>query len=318
MSEDVLDVETLHTLAPGASLVVVDAHTSTPTPSAAAADQIDGTAYLRATRFAVEHDLGDVVSQSFGTGETRLFPSALAAMHQVFQLARDRHITALASAGDQGSVGRNCASSTSRGVNVPAADPLVTAVGGTKLTAAPNGDYEEEVAWNESRPQAGARMATGGGYSGAFPRPAFQAGLPAPGARAIPDVAYDADHDAGVPTVRTVSGRTLIVIGGGTSLGAPSWAAIAALADQRAGRRLGFLNAALYRLAGSGGYAQAFRDVTRGDNTVRVRQGGQVVTVTGYPAGPGWDAVTGWGSPLASGLADLLPRYQQPDDGAGV
>jgi subtilase family serine protease len=161
-------------------------------------------------------------------------------------------------------------------------------------------------------------MATGGGYSGAFPRPALQAGLPAPGGRAIPDVAYDADHDTGVPTVRTVSGRTQLVIGGGTSLGAPSWAAIAALADQRAGRRLGFLNAAVYRLAGSGQYAQAFRDVTQGDNTVRVRKSGQVVIVTGYSAGPGWDAVTGWGTPLASGLADLLPRYQQADDGAGI
>jgi subtilase family serine protease len=99
----------------------------------------------------------------------------------------------------------------------------VTAVGGLRLAAA-NGGYQGEVAWNESRPQSGARMATGGGYSGAFPHPAFQAGLPAAGGRAIPDVAYDADHNTGVPTVRTVVGRTQMVLGGRTSLGAPSWA----------------------------------------------------------------------------------------------
>jgi subtilase family serine protease len=130
-------------------------------------------------------------------------------------------------------------------------------------------------------------------------------------------VAYDADHMTGVPTARTVAGTTHEVSGGGTSLGAPSWAGIVALANQRAGHRLGFINTALYRIAAGPAYRVAFHDITQGDNTLRLDVGGEVVAVPGYPAGPGWDPVTGLGSPRAANLAASIPAYQRPTDAAG-
>jgi subtilase family serine protease len=95
---------------------------------------------------------------------------------------------------------------------------------------------------------------------------------------------------------------------GGTSASAPAWAALIALADQYAGRPLGFVNPAIYQIAGGPAYHAAFHDVTTGNNTVRFPPR----TITGYQAGPGWDPVTGWGSPDAQVLVPLLARYAAP------
>jgi len=81
---------------------------------------------------------------------------------------------------------------------------------------------------------------------------------------------------------------------------APLWAAVIALADQYAGRDLGFVNPALYRIGRSTSYHQAFHDTTTGNNTVQ--------NIAGYQAAPGWDPVTGWGSPDAQVLVPLLAR----------
>jgi subtilase family serine protease len=96
--------------------------------------------------------------------------------------------------------------------------------------------------------------------------------------------------------------------GGGVSVAAPLWAAVIALADQYAGRHLGFVNPALYRIGRSTHYHQAFHDVTTGTNTVAF----PAQTIPGYQAAPGWDAVTGWGSPNAQALVPLLARYVSP------
>jgi subtilase family serine protease len=82
---------------------------------------------------------------------------------------------------------------------------------------------------------------------------------------------------------------------GGTSAAAPFWAGLIALADQEAGHPLGVVNSAIYRIARSPKYLKAFHDVTTGNNTVVV----DGVTMPGYQAGPGWDPVTGWGTPDA-------------------
>jgi subtilase family serine protease len=95
---------------------------------------------------------------------------------------------------------------------------------------------------------------------------------------------------------------------GGTSAAAPIWAAMIALADQYAGRHLGFVNPAIYRIARGPRYHQAFHDITSGNNTVQFPPR----TITGYPAGPGWDPVTGWGSPNAQVLVPLLAHYAAP------
>jgi subtilase family serine protease len=88
----------------------------------------------------------------------------------------------------------------------------------------------------------------------------------------------------------------------GTSAAAPFWAGIVALADQCARRHLGFINPLLFRIARSAAYHRAFHDITTGNNTVTCSD----VTVTGYQAAPGWDPVTGWGSPNAEVLVPLL------------
>jgi subtilase family serine protease len=100
-------------------------------------------------------------------------------------------------------------------------------------------------------------------------------------------------------------GQNILIRGGGTSVAAPLWAAVIALANQDAGRDLGFIDPALYRIGRSTHYHQAFHDVTMGTNTVKFPPR----TITGYPAAPGWDPVTGWGSPNAQALVPLLARY---------
>lgn len=84
---------------------------------------------------------------------------------------------------------------------------------------------------------------------------------------------------------------------GGTSSGSPQWAGLIALADQIAGRDLGYINPALYSIASNPAtYASDFFDVTVGNN--------QTSSILGYSTSPGWDAVTGLGSP---NVAHLIP-----------
>jgi subtilase family serine protease len=90
----------------------------------------------------------------------------------------------------------------------------------------------------------------------------------------------------------------------GTSASTPLWAAVVALADQEAGRALGFVNPAIYRIARNPADRAAFHDVVTGDNSVMWPTG----VFAGYQARPGWDPVTGWGSPDARILVPLLAR----------
>jgi subtilase family serine protease len=100
-------------------------------------------------------------------------------------------------------------------------------------------------------------------------------------------------------------GHTIVRPATGTSAAAPFWAGLVALADQLAHRHLGFVNPAIYQIAGGARYHQALHDVTTGDNTFVFPP----TTITGYQASPGWDPVTGWGSPNAQVLVPLLARY---------
>jgi subtilase family serine protease len=127
-----------------------------------------------------------------------------------------------------------------------------------------------------------------------FPRPAYQDGILGIGAmRGIPDVAADADARTGMALTIGEGGQHFILIGaGGDSAAAPLWAGVIALANQDAGRTLGFVNPTLYQIGRGTSDHRAFNDVTTGTNTVQFATG----TVTGYQAAPGWDPVTGWGT----------------------
>jgi len=114
----------------------------------------------------------------------------------------------------------------------------------------------------------------------------------------VPDVAADANPDSGLAIY---SGGWQL--GGGTSASAPLWAAIMAIANQVAGHPLGFINPALYKLATSSTYARDFHDITVGNNSTNVNG----ILVPGHDATPGWDPITGLGSPNAENLIpDLI------------
>jgi subtilase family serine protease len=89
---------------------------------------------------------------------------------------------------------------------------------------------------------------------------------------------------------------------GGTSATTPFWAGIIALANQYAGHDPGFVNPALYAIARGPCYHAAFHDITKGTNAVEFPPR----TFRGYTAAPGWDPVTGLGSPDAGVLIPLL------------
>ena len=166
-------------------------------------------------------------------------------------------------------------------------------VGGTSLRLDPDGTYLHEYGWSGS-----------GGGSGAYAAlPAYQASLQqAPSQfsatqRNVPDVALM----SGWVTI-AYQGKFIGI--GGTSASAPMWNGIMALvheANAAAGKPpLGFINPYLYAMASAGGndYAAAFHDVVDGTNG-------------GYQAQPGYDLVTGWGTPNVTELRRLWGNYQQ-------
>jgi subtilase family serine protease len=300
--ETTLDVEWAHAIAPGAKLVLV---------SAVSSQDVD---ILAATKYAVDNNLGDVISQSFGEADTCVDPTLLDQEHAVFQTAVSQGTTLIASSGDSGAAQFSCDGTAAvKAASSPASDPLVTGVGGTTLSAGDDGSYLGETAWTEPvygcNPPAAASgdiNCSGGGLSTVYAKPAFQTGVVKGTGRGVPDVAYNAGINGGVLTVCSIcnKGKSTVYLFGGTSAGTPQWSGITAIGDQVAGRRLGDVNPALYSIAGSAQRSGALHDVTSGNNDV-VELGG-----FGYQAARSWDAVTGLGSPNA---ATLLPALIAAD-----
>jgi subtilase family serine protease len=289
-----LDVEWAHAIAPGATIDLVLAKSNS---------DVD---IQSAERYAIENNRGDVISMSFGEAEQCLDPSLRGPQHALFDEASDLKITLLASSGDGGAAQPTCDNTSYfQAVSTPATDPDVTAVGGTILDAdGETGAYGSEVAWNEPD----LSVAGGGGYSVLFKRPGYQKQAVAGHKRGVPDVAYNASVEHGVLTVWSSSGlgAGLVFRFGGTSAGSPQWAGLMALADQLKGKRIGKINKSLYRLGGSAP-ATYFHDVTSGNNSITLTDSvGNPVSIAGFDAAIGWDAVTGLGSPLGNNLVVAL------------
>src|SRR5581483_11864714 len=278
-----LDVEWAHAIAPGATIDLVLARDSSD------------ASLLSVTRYAVDHNLGDVISQSFGEAEMCMDPSLQAAQHRLFKRATAKRISLFAAAGDLGAAEPNCdRTHLIRSASTPASDPNVTAVGATNLQAdAVTGAYQSESVWKD----AFGSGAGGGGFSTLYARPGYQAeSISRDRRRGLPDVAYDGDPTSGF-LVAWSDLRPGFWIFGGASAGAPQWAGITALADQGRHHRLGLLNPMLYELAGSRQDTPAFHDIVTGNNSF----GG----VEGYAAARGWDPASGLGTP---DVARLLSR----------
>ena len=270
--EVMLDIEVAGSVAPGANIVVY----FTPNTDQGFTDAITTAIHDTTNK-------PSVISISWGGPEANWTAQAMTALDAACQSAAALGVTITVAAGDNGSTD----GLTGNNVDFPASSPHVLACGGTKLDA--NGStLVSEVVWNELAVNDGA---TGGGVSNFFALPSWQANakVPAPsgstGGRGVPDVSGDADPNTGY--VIRVDGETTVI--GGTSAVAPLWAGLVAVANQQLGAQVGFLQPAIYAAKA----AAAFNDITEGNNPA-------------FSAGPGWDACTGMGSPIASKLIPLL------------
>jgi subtilase family serine protease len=308
--ETLLDVEYAHAMAPGASIVLAHAKTN------------NDSDILAVTKYVIEHNVGDVLSQSYGEAEACMDPALRTEQHTLFSEAALEGMTVFASSGDSGAAQFNCDGTAAiEAASTPASDPLVTGVGGTTLDANTlTGAYIGETAWTEPfgcNPPAVALddvNCSGGGFSILFPRPGFQAGSMKGGplkTRGVPDVAYNAGVAGGVLLkcglcnvlfAGQPPSALIFWIIGGTSAGSPQWAGLVADGDQLGGHRFGVINQALYSISHSKTkYAAAMHDITTGNNNVSEIGGG-------FSAGPGWDPVTGLGTPNAVNLLPLLVK----------
>jgi len=236
---------------------------------------------------------GSVMSQSFGIPEILVSGNNAQILQasRNYEAARAARMTVFASAGDFGATNGNLPAANA---SFPASHPLVTGVGGTQGHPYPGGlstgssfTYGAEEVWNE--PAFG--VAGGGAPSAFFATPSFQGGLGLT-SRTVPDVAYNAAVNGGV--LVTYGGACCFIVGG-TSAGSPQWAGIAALANQANGGPLGYINSALYKLAGT----SALHDITFGNNQL-------AGTSIGFSAGTGYDFATGLGTPDVAKLVPAL------------
>jgi kumamolisin len=167
----------------------------------------------------------------------------------------------------------------------------VTAVGGTTPSSSSPAavvSYGSEVVWQDGP------LASGGGTS-TLPRPTWQNGLKST-RRTVPDVALAAAAVYPIPQ----NGAVLCCVEG-TSAAAPAWAGLVAMLNQQKGTPAGLLNPKLYELgkAQARGGTAVFFDIVQGSNST--------TQAKGFPAKPGYDLATGWGSP---NVAALLPALQ--------
>jgi kumamolisin len=240
-------------------------------------------------------DHPNVVSISWGGDESSWTPATIQAMNNLFKEMAAKGITVIAASGDDGSTDGN--SDGNNHVDFPASSPYVLGVGGTTLQAK-NGKWTGETVWNNQNGIFGGG-ATGGGYSAIFAEPDYQSQAKitdSSNMRGVPDVASEADPNTGVSFI--ADGQEGVF--GGTSLAAPTWAALVARMNQALATQgmgpVGFLNPIIYQILSNPQlYPTAFHDITQGDNG-------------GFSAGPGWDPTTGAGSPNGQGLLAAVQK----------
>lgn len=253
-----LDVEWAHAIAPRANIMLVESATNS------------FSNLLGGVDYAVSHG-AHIVSMSWGGGDSS------------GEASNDTHfnkpgVAFFASSGDTGAQ-----------VIYPSASPYVVSVGGTNLPLDGSGNLTgSETAWSGG----------GGGVSVGEARPTYQTnyGLTYSG-RATPDVSYNADPNTGVAVYDSYHVGGWLVFGG-TSAGAPQWAALTALVDQSRATPLqssDLTNRFDYNAATGAAYSSNYRDITGGSN--------------GFPAGTGYDLATGVGSPLANNLVPYLVTH---------
>jgi subtilase family serine protease len=336
--ETSLDVEWSHVMAPKANILLVETP-MTETEGIYGLPQI-----VAAENYVINHHLGDVITQSFGaTEQTFTSPRQIYSLRSAYVNAAQHGVTVLAASGDQGSTDYFCDPSSgcanpdnatccesTRAIDWPSSDPLVTAVGGTQLhlNAAGKRTAPDSV-WNDLSSTVGVTGpvytwgAGGGGHSTVFARPQFQnrvAGIVG-NSRGTPDIAMSAAVNGAVDfydtTDPSVAGWGIV---GGTSEASPLFSGIVALADQVAGHSLGYLNPALYAMAQSR-VPDGIVPISQGNNTftfciaadvesdASCPSSSDLVTVPGFNANGYYNDATGWGTVNAASFVPALARF---------
>jgi subtilase family serine protease len=320
-----LDLEWAEAIAPNATLIFVYIG------NAANFDAFN------ALQYTVDNNLAPIISITYGSCEANPPPSAdPLTVQQWAQQANSQGQTIIAASGDSGSadcdVQKNDPASKGLAVDVPGAIPEVTGVGGTEFTGDASStttttywnatntvvggsaiSYIPEMTWNDTL-TLGVLSSSGGGASTLFAKPTWQVGtnVPNDGARDVPDIALSASsaHDPYLvcSNQSCASGFSASSHTGGTSFGAPAFAGIVALINQRTSSSQGNVNPTLYSLAGT--TPAAFHDITTGSNQVPCTSGSPDCPgsgIMGFSAGPGYDQTTGLGSLDAAVLVNAWP-----------
>ncbi len=255
-----LDVEWVHAIAPGAQILLVEAKSNS------------FSNLLHAVDYAAQQSGVHQVSMSWGGSEF----SSESSYDSHFQVSG---VSFFASSGDNSAI------------LWPAVSPYVVGVGGTTLNVDSSGSVQSETAWSGS----------GGGISSYEAQPPYQTnyGIQSNGLRGVPDISYDAYPSTGVPVYDSFGyqGSSGWFQVGGTSVGAPQWAALVAIANRARSSPISSTaygtNTLLYNAATGTSYILNYRDITSGCNGF-------------FCAGPGYDFVTGLGSPLSNNLVPSL------------
>ena len=305
--EETLDVEAVHAMARGAKIRYY--------ASASCYDQDFLDTFARVN----DEDNASIVTNSWGEIEQAEKTPLIAAYEVAFLQGASEGISYVFSSGDNGD---EVANSGTKQTDLPAADPYVTAVGGTATAIGSTGALAWQTGWGTEKYSLSADQSSwalsipfqygaGGGESTIFAQPSYQAGTTPAGARGVPDVAMDADPTTGMLVGETQTFPDGVSYGeyriGGTSLASPLFAGMTALAFQHAGGGVGLLNPTIYA------HQSAFTDVTgSGPDAGNVRvdyangvdaSGGLLYSVRTFnqdsslTTHPGWDDVTGLGSP---------------------
>ncbi|MDT4986119.1 MAG: hypothetical protein QOI74_213 [Micromonosporaceae bacterium] len=314
--EETLDVEAVHSLAPGTNVHYVGARDC---------DQgID-----EAINDVIQNRSADIVSNSYGNLGEDLPAAAIAKDHAMFIQAAAEGIGFYFSSGDSGDE-VTLGNLPSAQPDYPASDSFATSVGGTSLGIDAANGYQFETGWGSdvdrvdftktpaaytAPPPGSFFFGAGGGVSVNFTQPAYQRGkVPASlsrqfgGApmRVSPDVAAVADPFTGFVIGETVDGAFGLSAIGGTSLACPVYAGIQALASTGRRTRIGFANPLLYGLRSS-----VFHDVvpSRVPLAVSTPSGSALVTFdrdSTLATSFGYDDVTGLGSPRGQGYLNAV------------
>jgi subtilase family serine protease len=288
-----LDIEMVDAVAPHANILVYEGPNT---------QQGINDTYAK----IINDNKAQVVSTSWGECESYAGNTELQVLDNLFKQGAAQGMSFFSAAGDAGAY--DCGD-TNLAVDSPSSDPYMTSVGGTTLQLNSNSTIASESVWSDPNDNFTNEQGVGGGggLSGYFSLPGWQKGPGVQnsysnGKREVPDVTAGANNNYGYSIYCTVQAALCASTGwnqlGGTSAGAPLWAASAALINQymqtQGKRSLGQMNPVLYRLSNAAHPYAPFHDITTGDNLY-------------YRATANYDMASGLGSPDVFNIArDLV------------